>query len=592
MEMKATKGVGGLLNYDIGGSSLQLWPFLVATVLAFAWLQPHHYYPWPAFHTNALVASWMVLSAIVLLAIGLRPTQWSLLSIATVLLVCGVLAQYATGLIVHVADAALTSMQLLGCALIMVTVRAVHQRHGLEKLGDVLFSALVIAGIFSVAGALYQVLRIVPKDQLAGLGVWIMAIPDGVRPAGNVAQPNEMATLLVWATLGGLWALHRGAIRWPVFALLACYLALGMGITQSRVGVLEMLALFSVMLIRRAKSLGWPAAIVIGVAALVQIVTLINLQNISEALLLDYDGRALSQLTNNTARMDIYHHVLHAISSRPWLGYGMTTLAPAQWFAADDLTGLHSYFHASHNVVLDFFAWWGVPIAIASLAFLSWWCWSSLSVVESTEQHIWACGLIVFGIHAMVELPHWSAAYLFPATVFAAALDCNAKNQRLFTVRAGYYVSAVLLALVMLTAIIFDYVRLEKNYAHLRAEERGLVAVGEVPNPIVLTHLSDYLRMTRMIARPNVPGDTIDWMEQSVHGIPNYNTQVTHAVTLALNGRRTEALMWMRRLNSVSPRSYHADYLRVWRYFQRVYPDLIGDMQWPDLDAPSSSNSK
>jgi O-antigen ligase len=592
MEIKQANGVVGMFRYDIGGKDVQLWPFLAAALLAFAWLQPHHYYPWPAFHTNALVASWMLLASVTLLAIGLRPTYWSPLTIAIVLLVLGVLAQYAGGLIVHVADAVLTSMQLLGCAMIAVTVRAVHQRYGLEKLGDVVFSGLVIAGILSVAGALYQVLRIVPQDQLAGLGVWIMAIPDGVRPAGNVAQPNEMATLLVWAMLGGVWAMHRGAIRWPVFALLAGYLALGLGITQSRVGFLEMLLVLGVLAVRRNRILGWPPAIVIALAASVQVAVFVGLPAFTESLLLDYDGRAISQLTTNTARIDIYQHVLYAISHRPWFGYGMTTLAPAQWLAADELAGLHSYFHASHNLVLDLFAWWGMPIAVAALAFLAWWAWSVVRVVQSTEQHIWACALLAFTMHAMVELPHWSAAYLFPAAVFAAALDCYVKQQRLFRVRAGFYGAALLLAAATLAAMIFDYVRLEKNFAHLRAEERRLVSVGEVPNPIVLTHLSDYLRMARMIGRPNVSNETMDWMERTVHGIPNYNTQVTHAVTLALNGRRAEALMWMRRLNSVSPISYHSDYLRVWRYFQREYPERLGDMEWPALDATPSAKPR
>ena len=224
----------GLLQRDIGGEKTQLWPFMVAAMLAFAWLQPHHYYPWPAFHTNAFVATWMLVAMLVLFAMGIRPKEWPPLATAFLVLVLGVLLQFYTGLIAHVADAAVTSMQLLGCALIVVVVRALHLRHGLEKLGDVIFSAMVIAGMASVAGALYQVFRIVPQDQLAGLGIWIMAIPDGVRPAGNVAQPNEMATLLVWATIGGLWAVYRGVVRWAVFALLSCYLALGLGISQSR----------------------------------------------------------------------------------------------------------------------------------------------------------------------------------------------------------------------------------------------------------------------------------------------------------------------------------------------------------------------
>lgn len=584
MIMNRVSVLKGLLQHDIGGGKTQLWPFMVAAMLAFAWLQPHHYYPWPAFHTNAFVATWMLVAMLVLFAMGIRPKEWPPLATAFLVLVLGVLLQFYAGLIVHVADAAVTSMQLLGCALIVIVVRALYLRHGVEKLGDVIFSAMVIAGMASVAGALYQVFRIVPQDQLAGLGIWIMAIPDGVRPAGNVAQPNEMATLLVWATIGGLWAVYRGVIRWSVFALLGCYLALGLGISQSRVGLMEMLVLIGILAIKRDRVGGWAASTALAWAVLVQLAVFFSLPVLTETLLLDYDGRALSQLVSNTARLDIYQHVLYAISQKPWFGYGMTTLAPAQWATADELAGLYSYFHASHNLLLDLFAWWGIPIGAICIGFLIWWGRSVAKAMHSAPQHLFGCALAVFIIHSMVELPHWSAAYLFPATLFAAALDCSVKWKRILSVRPSIHILALTLAVTMLAVVIFDYVRLEKNYAHLRAEERRLVQVADVPNAVVLTHLADYLRMGRIIARPNVSGETIAWMEQTVHGIPNYNTQVTHAVTLALNGRKPEALKWMRRLNSVSPKHYHADYLRVWSYFQSQHPHLIGDMQWPPLE--------
>lgn len=571
------------MRHDIG-NGLKLWPFLLAALLAFAWVQPHHYYPWPAFQTNAFVAGWVLGVMTILFVVGVRPTQWSPLAFAALLMCLGVVLQGQLGLITHGADTAVTALHLLACACIVVFVRAFNQRFGLQTLGDIVFSAFVIAGILSVVGAMYQAFRIAPQDQLAGLGIWIMTIPDGVRAAGNVAQPNEMATLLVWSVLGGLWAIYRRAIRWPVFALLVGYLSIGLGISQSRVGVIEMLALAAILALRKSYFGGWAVVTCVVGAMVVQVLIIICIPLMTELLHLNYDGRSIVSLVDGTARLDIYQHVLFAISQRPWLGYGMTTLAPAQWLASDTLGGLHSYFHASHNVFLDILAWWGVPIGLGIIGFLSWWLITVTRSITSVAQLVFACALVVFLIHTMVELPHWSAAYLFPAVVFAAVLDAGIEWKRSLKARSRVHALAIFFGVGIFVAVLFDYYRLEQNYNHLRAEERRLVAVAEVPHPVVLTHLADYLRMGRMIARPAVAPQTIEWMEQTVHGIPNYNTQLTHAITLALNGRKEEALLWMRRLNSVSPVTYHQDYVRVWRNFQRWHPDLIGDMEWPQLD--------
>ncbi len=292
---------------------MRLWPFLAAVSLAFAWLQPHHYNPWPGFHTNAVVAVWVLVAMVLVVAARVRPVEWPPITFVIGMMVCGVWLQHLAGFIVHSADAVFTSMHLLGCALIFVTVRALHTHNHLEKLGDIVFGALVVAGIGTVASALYQSVGIVPSDEFAGLGIWIMSLPDGVRAAGNVAQPNQMATMLVWASIGGLWAAYRGVIRWPILVLLSCYLALGMGISQSRVGLLEMFCLTIALAVWRQKMGGWAAFGAIALAMLVQAIVFFFLPAITQALLLDYDGRLLSQVINNTARLDIYEHVLFAI---------------------------------------------------------------------------------------------------------------------------------------------------------------------------------------------------------------------------------------------------------------------------------------
>ena len=529
----------------------------------------------------------MALAVMALLIAGLRPTEWTLAPTVALMMAGGAWIQHLLGLIVHPADAIFTALQLLACAVIWVCVRAVDQKEGLSRVGDVIFGALVIAGIGSTAGALVQTFQLGGAGDLEGIGLWVMSIPDGVRPAGNVAQPNEMATLLMWSMVGGVWAVQRQYIRLSVFCLLGCYLAVGLVISHSRIGLVESVVLLCMLAIFRKHLGGWRICCAYALVLFTHVSLFLNLQAISDAMLIEYRGRVIEQLTQNVARMGIYESVLNAIAQSPWWGYGMTNLAPAQWIGAPNLPPLHAYYMQSHNVFLDLLAWWGVPIGgLLSLLAIRWYI-QVIRRIQNAQQCIWGFALTLFVLHALVELPHWSAAYLFPATIFAAALDSSTRHQVLWRTHIFSMVTYISVLCVSLLLMAVEYVRLERNYVHLRAEEVRLRTITEVPPTFIFTHLADYLRMGRMTGQPNVPPEMIEWMQRSVHGIPNYNTQVTHIVTLALNGRQQEALMWMHRLNSVSPLSYQEGYQRVWSYYRRTYPDLIGSMQWPKLPAPT-----
>lgn len=528
----------------------------------------------------------MAVAVVTLLITGLRPGDWTLAPTIALLMSGGVWLQHWAGLIVHPSDALMASLQLFACAVIWIVVRAIDQKEALSRLGDVIFGALVIAGIGSVAGTMVQALQISDAGAMQGIGLWVMAIPEGVRPAGNVAQPNEMATLLMWAMVGGVWAVHRKSVRLSIFCLMGCYLAIGLAISHSRVGLMESMALLGLLMVLRNHFGGWKLSLVYAAILCVQLLLFWNMQAISDGLLLEYRGRVIEQLTDNVARLSIYKMVWGAIVQSPWWGYGMTSLTSAQWVVSDQFPPLNAYYRQSHNIVLDLLAWWGIPVGGLLFFFAARWCVQVIRDIKDASQCIFGFALVMFILHAFVELPHWSVAYLFPATIFAAALDSSLRRLVLWRTQLGSvaaYVGMLCSALALLTV---EYLRLERNYVHLRAEEVGLRTITEVPPTFLLTNLADYLRLSRIIGHTDVPPQTIAWMEYSIHGIPNYNTQLTHAVTLALNGRQEEALVWMRRLNSVSPPSYHAGYLRVWRYFQRTYPQLIGQMQWPDLVVP------
>jgi hypothetical protein len=123
---------------------------------------------------------------------------------------------------------------------------------------------------------------------------------------------------------------------------------------------------------------------------------------------------------------------------------------------------------------------------------------------------------------------------------------------------------------------LLDYARYERNFVQFRAEQLGVLKeVSEVPNSWVLFHLADMLRMSRMNALPNIQSEDLAWMEKTVIAVPYQHNVFTYAVSLALNNRQSEAIVWMQRLDSSSAPNYRAVYRRYWKKYQSWYPQII-----------------
>ena len=126
-------------------------------------------------------------------------------------------------------------LEALYLAAVAATVAASQQVERLSpaRLSDALFSGLAIAAGVSVGLALLQWLQLSELSQLIAPPI------AGGRPTANVGQPNNLSTLLASGVVA-LWWLHlrkhlSSRWAWP----LAGWLLLGIALTQSRTGWLQ-----------------------------------------------------------------------------------------------------------------------------------------------------------------------------------------------------------------------------------------------------------------------------------------------------------------------------------------------------------------
>jgi O-Antigen ligase/Virulence factor membrane-bound polymerase, C-terminal/Protein glycosylation ligase len=562
---------------------MSLWPWLAAALLAFPWLQPHHHPPWSGFHEDAAMAAWMTLGAFLAVASVLRRgLQWDRFALVIVGLALVVAIQSWIGLIANPGQAILFILHLLGVAACYTVARSwyVVSRH---TLLDIIFTGIAIAAIGNIAIVLHQWLRLMPMDFTSTAGIWLMDIGDASRFSGNVAQPNELATLIAWGMLAGIWAHARRQVRIPVLTLYLVFLAIGAALTQSRIGLLEVACIALGLAVYRRQFGGWRLAALVAGALAVQVVLISALPNILNALLLDGEVRALNSMTQDAARLKIYSMVVEAVKLSPWWGYGATHQAQAQWALVDIVPHLNAHWMQSHNWFLDLLLWFGLPLGIGlTLALL---CWAKAILRAANEPHalIALFALGCFCLHATVELIHWVANFSLVAAVFAGVLSAHSgKNTYLATGRTFNLILISFLA-VGITATIVDYIRLEENFIKLRAEQIKLrTDISEPPNAWVLYHLADSLRIGRIPVTSGLDSQTLDWMERNERAAPNTRTGYNLALNLGINGEHERARKWMQQLNATSPKVWAQDFRRIWNIHKKIYPKELNGLDWPD----------
>jgi O-antigen ligase len=560
------------------------WIAFAALMLALGWLQPNHYPPWPAFHSEAWTAFWFVTVGLVISSKFGGITQWPLLAVVFFAIAVIGMVQHMAGQVVHFGVALVHCTVALAASLAMViSVRMADEDDSLLRT---LFLAVGILAMANVGLALYQYVGMYFTDGLTGVDLWIMYIPPELRPAGNIGQPNQFTTLLMIALVGGFWANSKGKLSWPILVAYGGFLSLGLALAHSRIGLLQCLTLCVVMIwFRWRLVISTKTLLAVFAVSSIYFSLFAALPDISNALQAEYSGRDLQEITADSNRVKIYQDAILALQARPWFGYGFAHLGEMQWELVDKSTYWHAYISRSHNFALDILLWFGMPVGILILSIVAWLLFKLWRSIQ-TESHAWIyLALLVFILHASVEFPHQYLQTLLPVAVLYGTLARQLKCD--VSIRLPSLLTPALLAgmMILLIWISRDYLKFEETTRKERLADKGIITKDSfsIPDSVPLAYLTDAFRMGQITPRPGMPAADLVWMEKTLHGELSYSNQYRYAVALALNDKKDEARLWMRRLNSVAPRPVHTEMRRVWRNYQAWYPSQVGGMEWEAL---------
>ena len=554
------------------GPSVRSWASLWAITASVTWLLPNHYYPWVAFHHDAWIAWTFLLGSAALIFTTTRSVPWHRLTVAVAILATVPLLQAATGLIVFAGQAWIATAYLLGF-LLSLLCGAHAEKVWPEGALDALFVAIGLAAVLSVGLQLQQWLSV------SGAEIWIVMLV-GMRPFGNLAQPNQMGTFLLWGLLSVAWGVHKKKFSAWIGLMLALWLLFGIALTQSRTSMAAIVFLsgMACMWRRHWSSPRMVMATTVGLA-LYFFACVALLEPISHALLLNKPYSAVERITGSDVRWQLFKLFLDAALQKPWLGYGWITLAPAQIAVAETHPNLGGIFQQSHNLFLDLALWLGIPLGLAASLGLVGWLAARLRRVSNVQDVLLVMFVFVVALHAMLELPLHYAYMLLPTGLVAGAL--NTRHGAVVVFRAGrkLMVCLWLVAALLLALITRDYFLIEADFQALRFERAYSLPPKAPPRLFVLSQFTEFNRLGRSAARTGMSEQELEWMGAAADGFPSPSNLYVYTAALAMNGRAEEAHARMRKMAKIMLPDAYAALGKSWAEHRKKQPSLA-NVEW------------
>jgi O-antigen ligase len=306
----------------------------------------------------------------------------------------------------------------LAAVVALVAAQAVPPRlpAPLQSLAPAVLLALLVAGLYSVLVGLLQVFlpgwtdgRFISHRTAEGLAI------------GNIRQPNQLSTLLLWACAAAVWWSVVRRWRLSVLAGLLAALVFAVVLTASRTGVIGvvMLALWGLVdrrLPRRVRLLllASPAFYALawwGIA-----------QWAAAAGHAFHGGQRMTATLHgygSDSRLNTWFNTWALIKTHPWTGVGFGAFNFA-WTLTPFPGRSTAFFDHSHNLLLQLAVELGLPAALLVLGLLAASLWTGRRALTAADDERAVSArtalfmLAIVGVHSLLEYPLWYAYFLLP----------------------------------------------------------------------------------------------------------------------------------------------------------------------------------
>ncbi|WPG37641.1 Wzy polymerase domain-containing protein [Variovorax sp. EBFNA2] len=550
----------------------QILIFMATGLAGIGWLVPNHYAPWvSAWSDGASIVAFFLMAFLMLAEVKQREhgKQSALLVFVACVSVAAIFFQVIFGKIIYSGDAVVSAFYVFiwfGATIVGAVAKG---KFGEEWL---LVFLVGLAGI----SALSVTIALLQWTGSHELGVYFAELKPGGRPFANVAQPNHFGTICFVGLCTMLYIYERKLIgRLPIL-LLASFFVIGMVLSQSRTGLLQlvMLSIFSWMkkgrwpiLFSRALLLFLCVSAFVGVS---------KLREINELLLLG-GGRYFQDSIGQEIRFPYWSSMVDALRREPLWGYGWQQIGAAQYAIALDHPSVGAHFEHSHNLILDLMLWNGVFLGGALvLALIIWGAGVFSRLKDASELWIFAIIAGLF-VHSMSEYPLDYAYFLIPLGLLMGWLQGSNKFE--IEVKSKKSLCCILiLTFPAFLAIAFDYARFEEAFRTLRLETAGIGAEAtmiSIPNAVVLNQLESFQKFAAKEARPKMTVNELNAMKMAALRFGYPPVLFRYAIALGLNGKGSDAQVVISRICKIHGKKSCQEAAENWGGLAKKYPELL-----------------
>jgi O-antigen ligase len=517
-------------------------------ILLSSWLTTLHFLPWVSWHAEAL--SFLAVIFLAWTALGRcwpaergRAFGVPLLAVPFALFSLVGVAQIATGVMTFWGDVVVVWAYAALCIACLIMGFNVDGAGTGEHVTvrwpspDVLAAALVAGSIASVGVAFAQVFGLWEESG------WVVRTLELRRPGANLGQPNQLATLLLMGVASTAFLHVSGRVTALATVPMLLVLCAGIAASESRSGVLGLGALLVWWQLKRhvvaPRVPAWcaPALAAIFASMFMAWPHLLNLmQLMSEPV--------ENRFTHGDVRLAVWSQLFQAVLQRPWWGWGIGEVAKAHNAVA------HAYpvnnpFTYSHNLVMDWAVWMGLPIALSLIVATTIWLWRRVKRVDRLVP--WFCLAVALPVatHSMLEFPFAYAYFLAPVMFLLGVLEKSLGFKPVLHIGTRW-ASALLLALsgVCLWSAV-EYLSIEEDFRIVRFEQLRIGRTQEShrqPDVVLLTQLGMLLSGSRLEIRPGMSSRELEQLRKLALRYPWVATEYRYAMALALNGQQAEAV--------------------------------------------------
>ena len=404
------------------------------------------------------------------------------------------------------------------------------------QLADSLFASLAISALLSAGLALYQWFG------LDMLGVLVPAMEGGGRAVANIAQPNNLSTLLVWGLLALWWAHSRRHIGGVGAILGAGFLLLGLVLTGSRTGLIQVSFLGVAAVLGRRTLRTEQQVAPFALLALWLVFLVMALPPLSEALW-GSAARPTAEIVKSGVRPTLWLMALEGLADRPMLGFGWNQTVTVHVVFASKFPGLGETMGHAHNVLLDLLLWNGIPLGLVIIGGFGWWGWKQVRAASTGPHLLLLLVLGVFLIHAMLELPHLYAFFLLPVALVMGIISALSPKTSVFTLSRAVIGFVGWLLAVGLTVMFSDYRLIETNLTAHRMKAARIAGADDPvpPDILILKPLQRAFDVLRTSPKRNMSAEDLDDLRRTVIRYPGSVGLYNYAQSAALNGRPDDA---------------------------------------------------